>query len=875
MNKDTLFKNKVFVDRLVALGLIIIISFFMFHLRMYAISLPDLDYAAKVELNSEMRGLIRDEVDNYYPGLPLKERKKIIEKEFKRSIKENKEAVERKIEKKASEKKSFYRNSAGSTYMFGIDSYYWLRLTKNLIQKGHIGDRIIGKTNHDDLIDMPIEDSLSKSIHLWMGKFIYNIYNFLKIEADANTGFYAIPVIFSLLLAIFSFLITKMICGSNIAAFFASMAINLCPMVLQRTTGEWFDTDIYNVFFPLVIFGAFVFVFYYKDIIKRILGLVLFCVLSALYAAVWQGWWFIFDLLLICGVVYFLLEEADAKQLRNNLFWLLILFISGLASVWLYTGKESAMSFIFAPKELIFALKSVPSDNWPNIFLTVAELRKISPYRLARELGGLVVFFVSIVGTLYFILVEKIIRNRKTGLGYFVLSIWLGVLYYVSINAIRFAILLVVPLGILFGLTIDAVIRKTLVLSRKLSKKIYFLTLGLVVIMVCLLLSFYVKRSFAICFPKRPMINDAWHKSITYIKDHSAQDAYINTWWDYGHWYKAIGERRVLFDGKTQNSPIAFWMAKVLITDNEEEALGILRMLNLSKNKSFDLLKSFDLKHLKCVKILRDLASINNKEKAQRYLGDHLDKDKIDQLIPLLYQKEMPEVYFIASYDLVAKMPAISLIGNWDFDRADLWINFSNKSMPDFVNYLSKDRGFPKEEIRKSVDMLSQFDKDRVRFWISKSNMIDYRSRSENYKKEGNIMMFDNDVVLDFEKKRAFRLRGKYKPIGIPKSFLFIDEEGNLQERTFEDNTVGYSVMLLEKGSDRYDTILLDPELAKSVFVQMYLLKGETLKYFSLVHKESTVEGNNIYVYKVNWPDFFKPISSIQPYRPPPKDNKE
>ena len=869
MDKDILLKNKVFIDRAVAVVLIIIISVFVFYFRMYAISLPALDYEAKNEFNNEMRGLIREEVNSYYPGLPESEKNKIIKKEFMRSMNENKQAVNRKIKKKAQDKKSFYQNSSGNTYMFGIDSYYWLRLTKNLIKKGHVGDRVVGKTNHDDLIDMPIEDSLSKSIHLWMGKFIYTVYNFLKIDADPNTGFYAIPVIFSLLLAIFSFLITRMLCGSNIAAFFASLAINLCPMLLQRTTGEWFDTDIYNVFFPLVIFGAFMFVFYYKETIKRILGLVLFCVLVALYAGVWQGWWFIFDLLLICGVVYFLLEEADARRLRNNLFWLLSLFVFGLVSVWLYTGKESALSFIFAPKELIFALKSVPLDNWPNIFLTVAELRKISPFRLSQELGGLLVFFIAIFGALYFILIEKVIRNNKTGLGYFAISIWLGVLYYVSLNAIRFTILLIVPLGILFGLTIDTVIRKSLALSRKFSKQIHFLVLGLLVIMVYFLISFYVKRTYAICFPKRPMLNDSWHRSITYIKDQSSPDAYINSWWDYGHWYKAIGERRVLFDGKTQNSPIAFWMAKTLTTNNEEEALGILRMLNLSKNKSFDLLESFGFSHLKSVKILKDLAVINNKDKAEKYLKDYLDLDKINQLIPLLYQKEMPETYFIASYDLVAKMPAISLIGNWDFEKADLWINFSNKSIPDFVDYLKKERGFSVNDIRKNVDMLSQFNKDKVRFWISGSNMIDYRSLSENFKKEDDLMMFDNDVVLNLEKKRVFRLRGRNKPIGIPKTFVFIDEDGNLQERVYDDSNVGYSVLLLEKSSDEYDTILLDPELTKCMLVQMYFLKGKTLEYFTLAHKETTVDGNHIYVYKVNWPDFFKPISAITPYRPP------
>jgi len=865
----TLIKNQRLVSNVISIILIVLICSFVFYLKIYAISLSDLDEVAENEVKKEIESSIRQQVEWYYPNLTPLQREKIISKEIKHYFKTNEHGIKYKIKERAQLKKSFYQNQFKHTYMFGIDSYYWLRLTNNLIEKGHIGDRLIGKINYDDLVDVPIEESLERSLHLWLGKFIYSALKYLKIDLDKDIGLYIIPVFFSLLLVIFSFLITKYFSQSNTAAFFASLAVNLSPMLLQRVGGEWFDTDIYSVFFPLVIFGAFIFVFRESSYKKRTLGLSLFVLLTMIYSGIWQGWWFIFDILLIGGGIYFLLEGCDFKELYSKLRWLFCLFIFTFIAIWFFTGKQNALNFFIAPKDLIFALKDVPRDNWPNVFLTVAELRSITPYQLAVELGGVVVFFVAIIGALYFILHEKIIRDRKNGLGYFVISIWLGFLYYLALNAIRFSILLIVPLGILFGLSIDIFIKKCLKMSHNYSKIIHFFTLGVVIIMVYFVVAFFSKRAYYISLYKRPMINDAWYNAISYIRDNSSAQSHINSWWDYGHWFTAIGKRRVLFDGKTQNSPIAYWMAKFLITDDEEEALGILRMLNLSGNKAFDMLEnSFGIPHFKAVTILKDLTKINNKQRAERYLSKYLTAEQIKSIIPLLYAEKMPEVYFIASYDIVAKIPAISLIGNWDFQKGDIWLSFTTKTIPEFVNYLSSVHQIKKEDITNYIDMLQYINKKEARNWISRSFIIDYRSLTGYFKKEDNLMLFDNDIVLDLDKKKVFRLRGQNKEIGIPRSLVFLDDDGNLKEFTYSDANVVYSVLLFKEGKENYKTILMDPELTKSMFIRMYYFRGNGLKYFSLIDTEETEGGNYIFVYKVNWPDFFQSLATMKPYYP-------
>jgi len=845
-------------NRTVACGLILLLSLFVMFLRMHAISLPAMDKIAKREIHNRHLIKIRNAINKQYTNLPLANRNKLIAKSYKNYIKGNKYLIEEEIKEKANEKKKFYRNRNGYTYVFGIDSYYWLRLIDNLIKKGHIGDRIVDGHDYDDLVDMPIEKSLSKSAHLFFGKFIYKIFSSLKlVNIDYEIGLYFIPLVFSVLLVILTFLITKLLSQSNIAAFFATIVVNLSPLLLKRSMWEWLDTDIYSVFFPLVIFGAFLFVFKSTSIIRRVIGLILFSVSCSIYASIWQGWWYIFDLLIISGVVFifndYLSDERDKVLFRTNIIWILSLFFTGLLFVGIFNGRQSCFSFISEPYKLIFALKEVPKDNWPNVFLTVAELKKVAPYRIALELGGIFVFFVTILGSIYLVLSKKIIRDRELGIGFFCLFIWLGVLYYTSLSAIRFALLLIVPLGLMFGIVFDKIIRQAFNLSSKLPKKIHFAVLGILITAIYLFVSFYVTRSLKIASYKFPMMNDAWHNSLTFIKNDSSNTAIINSWWDYGHWFKAAAQRRVLFDGKTQNSPIAFWMAKVLTTDDENEAVGILRMLDISKNEAFDLLKSYGFSHFGSVDILLNSVKLSEAE-ARRYLKESMDSEKVDKLIPLLFAQDIPEAYFIVSYDMINKMRSISHIGNWNFKKGDIWINAPKNNFNQFLNYLKQEHKYTNEQaasLWSGVSLLSDRDAPR---WISRMDVINTESISDKFKDDESLLIFDNGLVIDLSDYSAYVFRGPRVDIGVPYSTIYI-KEGVLKEEILEDSNLDYSVLIFKSNEDKYQSIFLDKDLAKSIFARMYFLKGIDLRFFSNVLEEKTPEGNSVFVYKINWPE--------------------
>jgi dolichyl-diphosphooligosaccharide--protein glycosyltransferase len=844
-------------NRTVIICLVLALAFFAAYLRTYMISLPTLDKLAKAEVYDNIMGKISKDMNEKYAILPKEKKGKAISNAYKYYLEENRYFIEDKIKEKSKEKKKFYQNPNGYTYMLGIDSYYWLRLIDNLINKGHIGDRIVDGQDYDDLVDMPIEKSLSRSMHLKLGYFIYKFFNLIKLNIDYNIGLYLIPILFSFLLVIFTFFITKLLSQSNSAAFFASIVVNLNPLLLQRSMIEWLDTDIYSVFFPLVIFGSFLFVFKSRTVIKKSLGLVAFAFACSIYASIWQGWWYIFDLLIVSGLVFILndysSEGKDAVLFRQNIKWLSFLFVSGIALVGLFNGRESFFSFIAEPFKLFFALKDVPLDNWPNVFLTVAELKKVSPHRIALELGGLSVFFITILGSIYFVIFKKIIRDKELGIGFFCLFIWIGVLYYTALTAVRFALLLIVPLGLMFGVVFDRIIRQVFSFSLKFSKKVRFSILGMLILLVYLFVFPFVSNSLKLAAFKFPIMNDAWDKSLSFIRDTSSKDAIINSWWDYGHWFTAVTKRKVLFDGKTQNSPVAFWMARVLTTDDEKKAIGILRMINISKNQAFDLLESYGFGHVKTINILEDVAKLSEEE-ARKHLGEFLEKEKIDKLIPLLFKKDMPEAYFIASYDMVTKTRSISHIGNWDFKKGDIWIKMKKSSPEELINYLQEEYKYTQEEAAKlwqDLRMLSERDAPN---WISKLDLIDIESLSFKYKREGNMLMFDNGLALDLSNFNAYVFRGPGADIGIPQKVFYL-KEGVLGASAMKDSNLDFSVLVYSgEEKDSYKSVFLNEDAASSIFTRMYFLKGEGLLNFKKILEEKTEDGNSVIVFKIIWP---------------------
>ncbi len=828
--------------------------------RFYPLIIPSLGMIAKQEVYDGERNFIDKFMRQRYPDLPAETRAKISRQMFDEKLKTSREEIAAKIGSRATELKNHFRDSSGHIYLNGVDSYYWLRLLENLIKKGHIGDRLVDGVNYDDLIAAPIDPATKKNVHLWLGYVFYKAASFFHKDIPLGATLFYIPLILSCVIAIFSFCVAKKLGANDLGAFFASVAINLSPFFMIRSVGEWFDTDIYNVLFPLLAFGIFLYAFEKRNIAQRILFSALSGIFLACYASTWKGWWFIFDIMIISGVLFILNKKLSQSEEReepgiilNHAVSIAFFFIFSTIFVIALNGFSVWMDFIREPMRLATILKVTTGSMWPNVFWTVAELGPATPLEVVNALGGFFVFFAGLLGLVYIFLFEKALRDNRYGFGLFCLVLWIVGTFYTAMEAMRFVLLLVVPVGLAFGLAITKLYQ---ILERLLP--IYFknsvallAARGVIIFLLSTYLIFNVATVHAKLLPSWPQMNTYWHNALTKIKNETPKDSIINSWWDFGHWFKAIAQRRVLFDGMTQNTPYSYWIAKVLLSDNEAEAVGILRMINTSDNKAVELLEASGDNNLAgAVDMILKACAMKKEEAIGYFKASSLPQEKIESLLEYLFPKELPPVYFIVSYDMPSKAAPISYIGNWDFKKVDMWFKKDKFSEVNFLTYLIKKYGYTQAEAQDLLTSLSLVDKKESRGWFSQHfSFVSVLSPSVS---DDKLLFFDDGLTVNLDNYHAYVASDSKEKRGVPKSLVLL-QDGKLKEVLQKDPTLPYSALIVKEG-DSYKGFLLDTVLAKSLLVRLYFLEGDGLKYFKLYHKEEDDQGNSIYVYRIEWP---------------------
>ncbi|MFH0877857.1 MAG: STT3 domain-containing protein, partial [Candidatus Omnitrophota bacterium] len=828
-------------------------------LRFYPRLLPLLDTKAKVEIYDEERQALRKKIKEKYTNLSPAVETKLLQQLFQENLKLSGSEINAKIKTRAAAFKNIYRDADGHVYLVGIDSYYWLRLLRNLLEKGHIGDRVVQGVDVDDLQGAPIDNATRRNVHLWLGVLFYKIASLVQPQVPLEPVLFYIPIFLSCVIAVFSFFVAKKLGANDLGAFFAAMAINLSPFFMVRSVGEWFDTDIYNVFFPLLVFGTSLYAFDAKTLRKR-LGL---CGLAALflafYASTWKGWWFIFDLMVASGGLFILnlhqscAASADERRMiREQAINLGLLAVLGSLFVLVFNGVSVWKDFIAEPLRLSAVLKVTSLAMWPNVYWTVAELGPAEPADIIRSLGGYFIFFSGLFGLLYLGLWERGLRDARRGFGLLCLIFWISGVFYASMSVLRFILLLVVPVGLSFGLVISKCTAVLVQATQRTLKKTHALAVRCAVMFILVLyLTFNIFMVHASLLTAIPSMNDTWNAVLTRIKQKTSSDAVIVSWWDFGHWLKAVANRRVLFDGMTQNTPHAYWIAYGLLTDNEKEAAGILRMINGYGNKAVALLEGEGVSVASAVGMIKK-AVVMSPAAARIYFAQTLKSKIADELCGVLFPAKLPPVYFIVSSDMPVKIGAISYIGNWDFSRVEQWLTFRKKQINrvDFTTYATKRYNLTLEEADQKFLELSLLNNRQARGWYSRT--WQFVSGLAPGRQDEKVLFFENGLVVNLANNHAYVVASPRGERGVPES-LFVFNNNTLTEVPQKDPSLSYSALMIKENDD-YKSVLLDTALAKSMLVRLYYFKGDGLKYFKLFDQEKDDKGNAVYVYKMEWP---------------------
>ncbi|MFH1593307.1 MAG: hypothetical protein ABID09_01255 [Candidatus Omnitrophota bacterium] len=376
-------------------------------------------------------------------------------------------------------------------------------------------------------------------------------------------------------------------------------------------------------------------------------------------------------------------------------------------------------------------------------------------------------------------------------------------------------------------------------LHFKTEKNIFGVALILVV--VILILGSSIRGGHRAATSLYPLINDTWYSVLNAMREKTPEDAIINSWWDFGDWFKVIARRRVIFDGQSQNNPQAYWMAKALLTNNENEAIGILRMLNNGGNKAFDIIHEHIKDPLEAVMLLEAVIPLPNEE-AKQMLEKFLSAETVDNVMRMLFSRPS-NACFVVENTMLHKMSAISYLGNWDFSKVYMAQTFDSKEKDYIMDHLRKLGSYSADTERfyQEVFLISTKNLDE---WLSQKLQV-YTALVDGQEAEDGNIYFGNNFIYNPKDKTIGSNTGQ-----IPRSLFVLD--GNTFSETASVNAnVIFSAVVFKK-DDTYKCIMMDRELAASMFARLYFFKGAGLRHFAPL---IDMEEKNIYirVFNIVW----------------------
>ncbi|GEM_PF-385376 len=750
------------------------------------------------------------------------------------------------------------------------------------------------------------------TFHPYSIAYLYRILGIFNPKITLMNAEMLYPVIVSALTSILIFLIARRIIG-DVGGLFAGAMMALNPASLTRSLYGHGDSDTWVLFLSVLATFLFLEALEAKKLkwqlgLASLAGLTI-----GVYARFWGGWWYIFDFLIAAAAIYtgyfIIAHRGELKKSAMGLFrhtelktaaavvFVFVLFSGVFVS--LLSGPDV---FLLSPvSSLGFTRIKAPvmESLWPNVLTTVAELNEGDVNGIINNAGGIFLFYIALLGIvltmanrridskeLMFITISAtywllllLLRNNFQQLWFIVLLsapiiarvayaamrsepidmkvaalliIWFIVTIYASTKGIRFVMLLAPAFSIAFGVTIGFLYKH---LSSLLTKEMHInkALASAALLIISAMIFVYPTNVWAIsnsvAKQDTPMINDAWYNALTAIRDNSSKTAIITSWWDFGHHFKALAERPVTFDGTTQGSPQAHWVGQILRTDNEEMAVGILRMLDCGGNNAFDeVQKTNDNDTVKSVTTLYDIFEIDRAAAKSKLLKKYGMTEQQAENVLMYSHCEPPEAFFIASEDMIGKAGVWAHFGSWNFERAYAWQLLREKPLEEAAAEMQTKFNYTREQAEQTYfDMQAISNDAEANSWVSpwpSYGQIDSCTKqgSEAICNNGmRINLTDNDVSFN-------------TPQGIkhPKFVAYLTDN-DVKRKVYEkDVGIDLSATVIPEG-DGYKLIVAAPELNASMFTRMFFMQGHSLKHFKLLTYQRSITGAEIYVYKVDW----------------------
>ena len=541
-----------------------------------------------------------------------------------------------------------YRDARGRrwVYLGDLDSYAWLRAAANRLRHGSPCDAVVAGACRDTMTLAPVGVSVAfaGSLHVAAIAAVQRVASWLDPDFPLPASAYLVPVLAGLLGVLPAFAIGRRL-GGTLGGFTSALVSGGHPILLTRSIGS--DNDVWNVVLPLYMAWALIAALQARGRAARIGGAACAGGLAGLHATTWTGWGFAFAALL-GGLAAALALYAAHWALRERsvrvwaaprvravaLVMAVFALVAGGAAQTIGAGEtagkalERVLSSFAAPQPISDAEPLLPSA-----LAMVSELAAPGLGAIAAQSYGYLLFFagwlgmlllllprrqwrtehflVLIAGTLLYralltttalapgVLVailalplaaavlidvrEGDARDLDTAGAGVLIAVWLLAALLVSFRAVRFVLLIAPPLGIATGVAAGRLHEWLAGEAREwLGDGPLARLLATVAVLTLAVLPLRVAHATAAAY--LPALDGAWAGVLARVREATPPDTVVSAWWDYGYWTKYLAERRVSADGGSLLTAVPHWLARAQLTDSEDEALGLLRMLDCASD---------------------------------------------------------------------------------------------------------------------------------------------------------------------------------------------------------------------------------------------------------------------------------------------------
>ena len=612
------------------------------------------------------------------------------------------------------DEKVYYQDQNGLPYMYDMDSYYNYRLTKNYLNHGYLGDTKVNGTEWDFHSYAPSGVPMDyPPLIVYLTAFIYKFFN-LFADVPLMVICFWLPAFIAPIGGVVAYLFVRRF-TNEYGAVAAGVLTVIAPFYFMRTVPGWFDTDMFNLIFPLLIVWFFVEALKSKDIKMKGIFASLSAFFMVLFAMAWNGWQYLFYVLVLFSIFYGLFRKVRGKNVKNFLLVALTFFPISAVLIYIFTGFFNVLNFILGPKELL----SIFSTNglwapWPDVYVLISELQPPSAVDLVSGVGP-AVFILGIIGIL---VISMVLRSKKLHENYLnqlnwavfsLLVLWTVTGFLTLIKGIRFLLMVIPPLTIITGLCIGFCADFLEIHSKKNFKRLAMIFILILVILPSVVV---IQDNLSSLTPR--MNDDMWNAGV-WIHNNTQNDTVVVASWMYGHFFTAISDRPTSIDGrlayvetmpvrdydvaftfgdKSPSTSREYWIDKAYTTDNETLALGILRMITTTGDAGYLNLDNYTQNTTKTIEILNNILGVD-KNTAKNLLIENygLKPDQADNVLRYTHPNNPRPFVIVTDNSMINKGYWTFYFGSWDFNKLSGNCTYSYGTIHETGNILTTDDG--------------------------------------------------------------------------------------------------------------------------------------------------------------------------------------